>query len=181
MSAANKTYVNYKSYKIPSSITHEHANNLIIQNAAKCPEIKKVTPTAANNNVVAYGKFYSYTVNIKDSAVHIKTKFDHALSMMLAFCSLPFALWFAYEVDVTDLDFTRLALPLGLLLLSYGIVFSVAYMMGNREQKAILPYIHDIMAGILEKSPKMGISSNLLTSILAGIAGIIILVIRFVF
>jgi len=180
MSATNSAYVNYKNYKISNELTHEQANNLIIQNAVKCPEIKKVTPTAANDTVVAYGKYYSYTVNIKNSTVRLKTKFNYTLAMFLAFLCTPFALWFAYEMDVTDFDFTKLALPLGLLLLTYGIVFSIAYLLGNREQKVILPYIHDTLAGILEKSPKMGISADLVSALAAGIAGIIILVIRFV-
>ena len=179
MSAANTTYVNYKNYKISSAITHEQANNQIIQNAKKCPEIKKVTPTAANNNVAAYGKYYSYTVNIQNSAVRVKTKFNHSLAMILAFLCTPFALWFAYEVDVTDFDFSRLALPMGLLLLTYGIIFSVAYILGNREQKAVLPYIHDTLAGILEKSPKMGMSADLVMALAVGIVGVIILIIRF--
>jgi len=179
MSATNSAYVNYKNYKISNALTHEQANNLIIQNAVKCPEIKKVTPTAANDNVVAFGKYYSYTVNVKNSTVRLKTKFNYTLAMFLAFLCTPFALWFAYEMDVTDFDFTKLALPLGLLLLTYGIVFSIAYLLGNREQKVILPYIHDTLAGILEKSPKMGISADLVSALAAGIAGIIILVIRF--
>jgi len=180
MSSANKTYVNYKNYKISSAITHEQANSLIIQNASKCPEINKVTPTAINDNVAAYGRFYSYTVSIENSAVYIKTKFDHTLAMILAFICSPFALWFAYEVDVTDFDFVRLSLPLGLLLLIYGIVFSIAYIRGNREQKSVLPYIHDTLAGVLEKSPKMGMSMNLILSLAVGLAGIVILIVRFV-
>jgi len=179
VSAANTTYVNYKNYKIPGSITHSQANNLIIQNAAKCPEIKKVTPTAANDNVVAYGKFYSYSVNIENAAVRIKTKFDYMQAMILAFLCMPFALWFSYEVDVTDFDFTKIALPLGLLLLTYGIVFSIAYLLGNREQKKILPFIHDTLAGILEKSPKMGMSSDLIIALIISLLGIVFLVIRF--
>jgi len=180
MSAANKTYVNYKNYKISNAMTHEQANNLIIQNAPKCPEIKKVTPTAANNNVIAYGKFYSYAVDIKNSTVRIKTKFDHSIAMLLALICTPFALWFAYEVDVTDFDFAKLALPLGFLLIVYGIVFSIGYILGNKEQKSILPYIHDTLAGILEKSPKMGASADLLVALIVGLAGIIILVLRFI-
>ena len=179
MSAANKTYVNYKNYKIPNAITHEQANNMIIQNAKKCPEIKKVTPTAANNNVIAYGKYYSYAVNIKNSAVHVKTKFDHTIAMFLALICTPFALWFAYQVDVTDFNFTKIALPMGLLLITYGIIFSIAYMLGNREQKAVLPYIHDTMAGVLEKSSKMGMSVDLAVALAVGLVGIVILVIRF--
>jgi len=180
MSAANTAYVNYKNYKIPGEMTHAQANNLIIQNAAKCTEIKKVTPTAANDNVIAYGKFYSYTVKIKNSTVKVKTKFNHALAMILAFLCTPFALWFAYEMDVTDFDFGKLALPLGLLLLTYGVVFSIAYLLGNREQKAILPYIHDTLSGILEKSPKMGMSTDLVLALAVGLLGIVILVIHFV-
>jgi len=180
MSGANKTYVNYKNYKISNAMTHEQANNLIIQNAAKCPEIKKVTPNAANGNVIAYGRFYSYTVNIKNSAVHIKTKFDYSISVILALFCLPFALWFAYVVDVTDFDFKRMALPLGLLLFTYGVVFSIGYLKGNREQKAVLPYIHDTLAGILEKSPKMGASTDLFLALIVGLVGIIILIIRFI-
>ena len=180
MSAANKTYVNYKNYKISNAMTHEQANNLIIQNAAKCPEIKKVTPTAANDNVTAYGKFYRYAVNIENSTVRIKTKFDHTIAMFLAFLCMPFALWFAHEMDVTDFDFSKLALPLGLLLLTYGIVFSIGYILGNKEQKAVLPYIHDTLAGILEKSPKMGMSTDLLISLAIGILGVVVLVLRFI-
>ena len=179
MSAANKTYVNYKNYKISNAITHEQANNLIIQNAIKCPEIKKVTPTAANNNVIAYGKYYSYAVNIKNSTVRVKTKFDRTIAMFLAFLCTPFALWFAYELDITDFNIPKLALPLGLLLLTYGIIFSVAYILGNREQRAVLPYIHDILAGILEKSPKMSISSDLTVALAVGLIGIVILLVRF--
>ena len=180
MSGANKTYVNYKKYNISNALTHEQANSLIIQNAAKCPDIKKITPTGANNNVIAYGKFYNYTVKIVNATVSVKIKFDYMLSMILALLCTPFALWFAYEVDVTDFDLRKIALPLGALLLTYGIVFSIAYLKGNREQKAILPYIHDTLAGILEKSPKMGMSTNLLLSLLVGLIGIIVLVLYFV-
>jgi len=180
VSAANTTYVNYKNYKIPGAITHTQANNLILQNAKNCPEIKKMTPTAANDNVVAYGKFYSYTVNIENATVRIKTKFDYMLATILAFLCMPFALWFAYEVDATDFDFTKIALPLGLLLLTYGVVFSIAYLLGNREQKVILPFIHDTLAGILEKSSKMGMTPDLILALIVGLLGIVILVIRFI-
>ena len=180
MSATNTAYVNYKNYRISSDISHAQANNLIIQNASKCPQIKKVTPTAANDNVVAYGKFYSYTVIIKKSTVRLKTKFDYTLAMLLAFLCTPFALWFAYEMDITDFDFTKLALPLGLLLLTYGIVFSIAYLLGNREQRAVLPFIHDTLAGVLEKSPKTGMSTDLVLALLVGVVGIVILVIHFI-
>ena len=180
MSSANKTYVNYKNYKTSSAITHDQANNLIIQNASKCPEIKKVTPTAINDNVVAYGRFYSYAVNIENSAVHIKTKFNYTLATILAFICMPFALWFSYEMDVTNFDFAKLSLPLGLLLLIYGIVFSISYIKGNQEQKVVLPYIHDTLAGVLEKSPKMGMPMNLLLTLAIGLVGIIILITRFI-
>jgi len=179
MSATNVAYVNMKKYTIPKDLTHSQANALLIQNANKCPEIKKITPTGDDNNVAAYGKFYNYTVKIKKAQVRVKVKFDRPLSMLLALFSMPFALWFMYVLDVTAFDFVKLALPVGALMLSWGIVWSIAYFLGNREQKAILPYIHDTLEGIMEKSEKTGHSPGVFIALAVGVLGIVLLVVSF--
>jgi len=119
-------------------------------------------------------------VVIENATVSVKTKFDHTIAMILAFVCAPFALWYMYVMDASDFSFGKLALPLGLLLITWGIVWTIAYLLGSKEQKTILPYIHDTLSGILEKSPKMGMSPATILSLVLGLAGVAILVIHFV-
>ena len=179
MGATNAVHVNMKKYNIPNELTHAQANKLLIDNANKCTQIKKITPTGEDNNVVAFGRYYSYAVAIKKAQVRVKVKFDQGLGMMLALLCAPFAVWFSYVLDVSDFDFSKIALPLGAFLLVWGIVWTIAYLFGNREQKAILPYIYNTLEGILEKSEKTGFTLGVYLSLAVGLIGLVLVVVSF--
>jgi len=162
-------------------MTDKEAYELLTADSHGCREIKTIAARPEDNEPVLNGKWYRYTVDVYKGNVKVKTKMDQVLATVLALISLPFALWFGQVLDVDGFEFHQLALPLGLLFLSYGIVWTIAYVAGEKEQKAILSHIYSA----LKKEPaahslKTGMSTSFFTSIIGGLIGIAFLIAYFI-
>jgi len=180
MSTPESTHINLMKYAVADTVTDEEACKLLIDNASKCPQIKKISPTPEDGIVTVNGKFYKYMILIKKGKAHVKAKYDQLLSMILAVILLPFALWFMWTINASGFDFKPMALPLALLLIVDGIVWTIGFTLGDKERSVILPFMYDTLTGTpAEHSPKKLMSAGVPISIILGLLGIVILAISF--
>ena len=177
--------VNLRKYKLPSAMTDAEAYSILTENAANCPQVKTIAARAEDNEPVLNGSWYKYLVEVNNDHVHIKPKLDTSRQMILTMICLPFALWFVWGVQATGSDFFRAAaLPVASMFISFGIIFLIAYILGDKEQKSVLPFIYSTLnRESAEKgsvSGKTGMSASYFSVIAALIIGIVILILHFV-
>jgi len=185
-SGVNKlsTQLNLKEFSAPENINDTQAAELIMSNAAKCPTVKHVAPNPELGIAELKGKIFKYIVEHKRGKIHVKTKMDYLLSVVLAMICSPFAVWFGYAFGRADItDFKAYLLPLALLLIAWGIIWTIAAILGKNEQKNILSYIYNVINGktpTAEVPSAKGVSSNILVGVLPLLGGIVVLIINFV-
>ena len=176
----SNTHVNLRDYPAPSGVNDTQAGELIMSNAAKCPEIKHVAPNPNFGIAELKGKYYTYIVEHKREKISVKSKFDTLLSMILAAISTPFALWFGYAFGRADIiAFKDFGLPLALLLISWGIVWTIAYVSAGKEAKKILSFVYNVVNGNpvdSEVEHAGGVSSSTLIGIVPLLIGIVVLI-----
>lgn len=176
--------INLRVYEAPNNVDDTQAAELIMQNAAKCEEIKHVAPNPDMGIAELKGKFYKYIIEHKHGKIHVKTKFDYLLSMILAFICMPFALWFGYAFGRSDiLAFKDFGLPLAILLIVWGIVWTIAYALGGKEQNTILTYIYNTLCGNplnTENEAKNAGTSSIIIGLIPLLIGIVILILYLV-
>jgi len=171
-----------KKYTAPENVSDTHINELLYSKVSQCPDIKSVTPNPEIGIASITGKFYTYTVEHKHENIHVRPKINYGVSVILSLFSLPFALWIVYTFDWT-VPFKTYALPLSLLLISFGISWLIGYTLGDKEQKSILTYIYNILMNNSADAPVDNIKSlgtNKLQAIIPLIVGIAVLVLFFV-
>ena len=174
--------INLKEYTMANKISDAQIGELLYGKVSQCDDIKSVTPNPKMGIASITGKFYSYTVEHKHEKIFVRPKMNYNMSVILSAFSIPFALWIVYTFDF-DKPFQSYALPLALLLLSYGISWFIGYTFGDKEQKSILSYIYNILN---EDPPNKtvrntkSLGTNKLLAIIPFIVGIAILVLFFV-
>jgi len=174
--------INLKDYPAPSGVSDSQTVELINGKVSQCPAIKGVTPNPDLGLALLKGSYYNYTVEHKRERIHIKPKINYGFSVILSAFSVPFAVWFGYAMDFTQ-PFTSFALPLSLLLISFGIAWFIGYTLGDKEQKVILTYIYNVLNGKSANASvenAKGIGANKLGAIIPLILGIAALVAFFV-
>ena len=181
MSNANHK-IDLKEYSVPNEISDTQTNELIYSKVSQCADIKSVTPNPDIGIASLTGKFYKYIVEHKHGKIHVRPKMNYGTSVVLSLFSLPFALWFMYAFDWLK-PFNEYAIPLSLLLLSFGVVWFIGYTLGDKEQVSILSYIYNILTGNPANTPvehAKGVGANKLMAIIPFILGILVLVLFFV-
>ena len=180
--------INLRRFKLSTSMTDAEAYGLLTANAASCSQVKSIAARPDDDEPVLSGSWYKYTVDVKDDHVHVKPKIDMTKSMILMFICMPFALWFVWgtNLDAPDLMsmFRQAALPLAWMFISFGFIYTVAYTIGGKEQKEVLPFIYNTLCKDSEPkasaSDNTGMFASLFTSVACLIVGIIILILHFV-
>ena len=180
--------LNLRKFKLSRAMTDAEAYNTLTSKAANCPRVKSIAARPDDDEPVLSGDWYKYTVDVKNEHVHVKPKLDVTKSMILTFICLPFALWFVWftNLDGDDLMaiFIQATLPLAWMFISFGIVYTVAYVIGGKEQKEILPFIYNTLCGDNadknSASGNTGMAASYVGSIVALIIGIVLLVLHFV-
>jgi len=181
MSNANKK-IDLKEYTVPNEISDTQTNELIYSKVSQCTDIKSVTPNPDVGIASLTGKFYKYTVEHKHGKIHVRPKINYGISVVLSAFSIPFALWFVYVFDWL-VPFKQYALPLSLLLISFGVVWFIGYTLGDKEQKSILSYIYNVLTGNPANAQiehAKGVGANKLLAIIPFILGLVVLVLFFV-
>ena len=177
--------INLRKYKLTSTMTDAEAYGILTTTAAGCTMVKSIAARPEDNEPVLSGSWYKYMVDVKNDRVRVKPKLDITKSMILTFICLPFALWFVWGVQATGDDYFReAALPLASMFISFGVIYLIAYLIGGKEQKVILPFIYDTLnRGSVEKAPvsaETGMGLSYFSAIAALVIGIVILVLHFV-
>ncbi|MCL2819267.1 MAG: hypothetical protein FWD38_00325 [Oscillospiraceae bacterium] len=174
--------INLKEYAMASQISDAQIGELLYGKVSQCSDIKSVTPNPTIGIASIIGKFYNFTVEHKHEKIFVRPKMNYNMSVILSMFSIPFALWIVYTFDFS-VPFKNYALPLALLLISYGISWFIGYTLGDIEQKSILSYIYNILNNdppdkTVKNTKTLG--TNKLLAILPFLAGIIVLVLFFV-
>jgi len=182
MSGANKQYkVNLKEYAAPNQVSDAQINELLYSKVSQCSDIKSVTPNPKLGIASITGTYYTYTVEHKHEKIHVSPKINYGVSVILSAFSIPFALWFVYAFD-WDVPFKNYAIPLALLLISFGVAWFIGYTLGDKEQKSILSYIYNILGNNAPGAPvenAKSLGANKLLAIIPFIAGIVVFVLFF--
>ena len=174
--------VDLKKYAAPGNVSDTQINELLYGKVSQCSDIKSVTPNPEIGIASITGKYYNYTVEHKHDNIHVRSKINYGISVILSLFSIPFALWIVYTFDFS-VPFKGYALPLSLLLISFGISWLVGYTLGDKEQKSILTYIYNILMNNSANAPvenAKSIGANKLQAIIPLIAGLVVLVLFFV-
>jgi len=170
--------VNLRSYDLPVEMSYEQAHEVLTSNSTNCSHVKTVSVRPGDNVPVINGSWYDYNVEVKNNHAWIKPKFNRLRSIILTLFCVPFAVWF---VQGTFADLDAVLLPLGALFLSFGIVFSVGYILGAKEQRSILPFIYTSLKG---ESPahisNPGMTANIVMTIVACLIGIAAIIAHFI-
>jgi len=166
-------------------MTDAEAHSLLAADAANCPLVRAVAARAEDDEPVLSGGWYKYTVAVDKDRVRVKPKIDVTKSMVLMFVCLPFALWFVWGVQTTGDDFFRqAALPLASMFISFGLIYTIAYLIGGKEQQVILPFIYNTLNKDSDKiasgTGKTGMFGSYFSAITCLIIGIVILILHFV-
>jgi len=174
--------IDLKAYTISNEISDTQTNELIYSKVSQCADIKSVTPNPSVGIASLTGRFYKYIIEHKHEKIHVRPKINYGISVVLSAFSLPFALWFMYAFDWVA-PFKQYAIPLSLLLISFGVVWFIGYTLGDKEQKSILSYIYNVLTGNpankqLENTKSVG--ANKLLAIIPFLIGIALLVLFFV-
>jgi len=174
--------VNLKEYPMTNQISDAQIGELLYSKVSQCSDIKSVTPNPKIGIASISGKFYNYIVEHKHEKIFVRPKMNYNMSVLLSAFSIPFALWIVYTFDF-DVPFKTYALPLALLLISYGISWFIGYTFGDKEQKSILSYIYNILnAEPTDKPVKnaKSLGTNKLLAIIPFLVGIAVLVLFFI-
>jgi len=177
------SHINLKEYEAPAGVSDSQAAERIMSNSAKCPEVKRATPNPDLGIAGLRGKLNNYIIEHKHNKIHIKAKEIYVVSVIKAAILSPLALWFGYTFGSDPgFNFKSFALPLSLLLIAWGIVWSIGYVFSNKEQKTILSFIYNVINGNpadaeIENAKFSG--TNLLWAIIPFLAGIAVLVLYF--
>jgi len=177
-----KQKVDLKEYTAPGEVSDTQISELIYGKVSQCPDIKSVTPNPEIGIASLTGKYYSYIVEHKHEKIHVRSKINYGVSVVLSAFSIPFALWFVYTFDWT-VPFNTYAIPLSLLLISFGIAWLAGYTLGDKEQKSVLSYIYNVLKQRSVDAPiknARGIGANKLLAIIPLLIGIVVLVLYFV-
>jgi len=165
--------VNLKNYSLQAAVTTAQAHDILTSKSSACPQIKTVSVRPDDNVPVINGNWYHYNIEVKNEHVKVKPKFDRFRQMIFTLFCIPSAIWL---VQGTFANLDAFLLPLGALFLSFGIVFTIWYLLGIKEQNKILPFIY---TALTEKTvdrisnPKMAAALfSTIVSILVGIAAI---------
>jgi len=173
--------IDLKLFSAPVQVTDTQINELLYSKVSQCAEIKSVTPNPKVGIASLTGKFNNYIVEHKHGKIHVKTKMNYGMSVVLSALSIPFALWFVSAFDFS-VHFSKYAIPLSLIFISYGISWFVGLSYGDKEQKSILTFIYNILSNNPATEPvrnARGVGANRMVPLLALLAGILVLVLRF--
>jgi len=170
--------VNLRSYNLSAAMTDEQAHDVLTSKSSECSHVKTVSVRPGDKVPVINGSWYDYNVEVKNDHVWIKPKFNRLRQIILSLFCIPFAVWFV-QGSFANLD--AVLLPLGALFLSFGIVFTLGFSMGAKEQKMILPFIYESLKG----EPPAHISNpamtaNIVVTIVSGLIGIAAIIAHFI-
>ena len=180
--------INLRKYTLPSAMTATEAYESLTGNAASCPQIKSIAVRQSDNEPILSGGWFKYTADVEKDEVKVKPKMDVTKSMILTIICLPFALWFVWgtNLDAPDLMgmFRQAALPLAWMFISVGLVYTIAYLLGGKEQKSVLSFIYTTLNKNSDTSAadsgSTGMGASYFFSVITLIIGIVILILHFV-
>jgi len=173
--------IDLKLFSAPVQISDAQISELLYSKVSQCADIKSVTPNPKVGIASLTGKFCNYIVEHKHGSIHVKTKMNYGMSVVLSAISIPFALWFVNAFDFS-VHFSSYAIPLSLIFLSYGISWFVGFTLGDKEQKSILSFIYNILTNNPATDPvrnARGVGANKMMALVSLLAGIAVLVLNF--
>ena len=170
--------INLKDYPAPAGLSDAQATEMINSKIAQCPEIKSAKTNPDIGIASVKGKYNNYTVEHKYDKIRVNVKMNYGVSVILSALCAPFAVWFGYAFDFSK-PYTGYALPLALLLISFGVFWFYGYTEGDKEQKIVLKYIYNVLnnqstSTLLDNTKSVG--ANKLIAIVPFILGVVVLV-----
>jgi len=158
-------------------MTETETHEILTANSAHCQQIKTISVRPDSDVPVINGRWYDYTVEVNNENVIVKPKLNRLKQIILTLFCLPFAIWF---VQGTFADISSILLPLGALFLSFGIVFTIGYSLGAKEQKVILPFIYKTLKGeSAGENTTVGMTASFVSTVIPCLLGITALIIHF--
>jgi len=176
-----ETKIDLKLFSAPVELSDVQISELLYSKVAGCPDIKSLTPNPKIGIASLSGKFNNYIVEHKHGKIHVKPKMNYGISVILSAFSIPFALWFVNAFDFL-VPFSKYAIPLALIFISYGISWFVGFTLGDKEQKSILSFIYNILTNNPANEPvrnAKSVGANKMMALVSLLAGIVVLVLNY--
>jgi len=169
--------INLRNYNISAFITETETHEKLTENSSQCQQIKTISVRPDSDVPVINGSWYDYSVEVSNKNVRVKPRLNRLKQIILTLFCVPFAIWF---VQGTFADASSMLLPLGALFLSFGIVFTIGYSLGAKEQKAILPFIYQTLKGeSAGENTTIAMTASFVSTVIPCILGVIALVVHF--